>query len=285
LTTDPVVTYLQPPPRILAGLAWPTLTYVGALIAAEAVVLALGPITGATYYALGFVVLVNVTVLAYRRFDGEGTRWSLAAVAAVPFLDRLLVLSVPPFTWGEFEGSALWGLPLLATGIAIGRPPLVPRPAGLLGQQVPATRFEQPRPGTSRILVAQVPITALCLGVVAAVLVTPDTSRIERGPLIAVAAVVFSFCVQEWLYRLVVQPVAARVWGDRISMLATSALVAFSSIAALSELVPMGPGVVIPAVAVSLLLGVSTAQGLPLAVAVLGRGLFTLCVVLASILR
>lgn len=281
-----MVTYLQPPASgVLAGLAWPTLVYLGALIAAESVAMTLGPFSGATCYALGFVVLVNVTVLRYGRFDGEGARWGLAAVAAVPFLDRLLVLSVPPFTWGEFEASALWGLPLLATAIALGRPPLVPRPARLLGQPVAADRFEQPRPGTSRILVAQVPITALCLGVVAAVSVPPDTSRIERGPLIAVAAVVFSFCVQEWLYRLVVQPVAARVWGDRISMLATSALVAFASVAALSEIVPIGPGVVVPAVAVSLLLGVSTAQGLPLAVTILGRGLFTLCVVLASIIR
>jgi hypothetical protein len=286
LTTDPVVRYSQPPPSgVLGGLAWPTLLYLGALIAAEAVVVTLGHFSGAACYTLGFVVLVNVTVLAYRRFDGEGARWGLAAVAAVPFLDRLLVLSVPPFTWGDFEGSALWGLPLLATAIAIGRPPLVPRPARLLGQPVAAARFGQPRPGTSRILVAQVPITALCLGVVAAVSVPPDTARIDRGPLIAVAAVVFAYCVQEWLYRLVVQPVAAGVWGDRISMLATSAVVAFTSVAALSELVPIGPGVVVPAVAVSLLLGVSTARGLPLAITVLGRGLFTVCVGLAAVLR
>lgn len=286
MTTNPLVTYLQPPPSgVLTGLAWPTLVYVGALIAAEAVVLTLGPFSGATCYALGFVVLVNVTVLMYRHFDGEGARWSLAAVAAVPFLDRLLVLSAPPFTWGAFEVSALWGLPLLAAAMAIGRPPLVPRPARLLGKPVAAARLGQPRPGTSRILVAQVPITALCLGVVAAVSVPQDTARIERGPLIAVAAVVFAFCVQEWLYRLVVQPVAARVWGDRIGMLATSVLVAFTSVAALSEIVPIGPGVVVPAVAVSLLLGVSTSHGLPLAVTILGRGLFTLCVVLAAIIR
>ena len=192
---------------------------------------------------------------------------------------------MPPFTWGEFEGSALWSLPLLATAIAIGRPPLVSRPAHLLGERVAAARFGQPRPETSRILFAQVPITALCLGIVAAVSVHPDTVRIETGPLIAVAVVVFAFCVQEWLYRLVVQPVAARIWGDRISMLATSALVAFVSLAALSELVPLGPGVVVPAIAVSLLLGMSTARRLPLAVTILGRGLFTLCVVLASIIR
>jgi hypothetical protein len=278
--------YLQPPRSgVLAGLARPTFVFLAALIAAEAVVRIRGPFAGAACYALGFVVLVNVTFLAYRRFDGEGSRWRLAAVAGVPFLDRLLVLSVPPFRWGAYEVSALWGLPLLATAIAIGRPPLVPRPARLLGQPVAAARFGQPRPGTSRILAVQVPITALCLGVIAAVSLPSDTARIEGGPLIAVAAVVFAFCVQEWLYRLVIQPVAAEVWGERIGMLTTSALVAFASIAALSELVPIGPGVVVPAVAVSLLLGVSTTHGIPLAVTILGRGLFTLCVVLASIIR
>jgi len=281
-----VVMYLQPPRSgVLAGLARPTFVFLAALIAAEAVVRIRGPFAGAACYALGFVVLVNVTFLAYRRFDGEGSRWRLAAVAGVPFLDRLLVLSVPPFRWGAYEVSALWGLPLLATAIAIGRPPLVPRPARLLGQPVAAARFGQPRPGTSRILAVQVPITALCLGVIAAVSLPSDTARIEGGPLIAVAAVVFAFCVQEWLYRLVIQPVAAEVWGERIGMLTTSALVAFASIAALSELVPIGPGVVVPAVAVSLLLGVSTTHGIPLAVTILGRGLFTLCVVLASIIR
>jgi hypothetical protein len=281
-----VVMYLQPPRSgVLAGLARPTFVFLAALIAAEAVVRIRGPFAGAACYALGFVVLVNVTFLAYRRFDGEGSRWRLAAVAGVPFLDRLLVLSVPPFRWGAFEVSALWGLPLLATAIAIGRPPLVPRPARLLGQPVAAARFGQPRPGTSRILAVQVPITALCLGVIAAVSLPSDTARIEGGPLIAVAAVVFAFCVQEWLYRLVIQPVAAEVWGERIGMLTTSALVAFASVAALSELVPIGPGVVVPAVAVSLLLGVSTTHGIPLAVTILGRGLFTLCVALASIIR
>ena len=281
-----MVMYLQPPRSgVLAGLARPTFVFLAALIAAEAVVRIRGPFAGAACYALGFVVLVNVTFLAYRRFDGEGSRWRLAAVAGVPFLDRLLVLSVPPFRWGAYEVSALWGLPLLATAIAIGRPPLVPRPARLLGQPVAAARFGQPRPGTSRILAVQVPITALCLGVIAAVSLPSDTARIEGGPLIAVAAVVFAFCVQEWLYRLVIQPVAAEVWGERIGMLTTSALVAFASIAALSELVPIGPGVVVPAVAVSLLLGVSTTHGIPLAVTILGRGLFTLCVVLASIIR
>lgn len=281
-----MVMYLQPPRSgVLAGLARPTFVFLAALIAAEAVVRIRGPFAGAACYALGFVVLVNVTFLAYRRFDGEGSRWRLAAVAGVPFLDRLLVLSVPPFRWGAFEVSALWGLPLLATAIAIGRPPLVPRPARLLGQPVAAARFGQPRPGTSRILAVQVPITALCLGVIAAVSLPSDTARIEGGPLIAVAAVVFAFCVQEWLYRLVIQPVAAEVWGERIGMLTTSALVAFASVAALSELVPIGPGVVVPAVAVSLLLGVSTTHGIPLAVTILGRGLFTLCVALASIIR
>jgi hypothetical protein len=74
------------------------------------------------------------------------------------------------------------------------------------------------------------------------------------------------------------------VWGDRIGMLAASALVAFTSTVALSEIVPIGPGVVVPAVAVSLLLGVSTSHGLPLAVTIFGRGLFTVCVVLAAVL-
>jgi hypothetical protein len=107
--------------------------YLAALIGAEAFVRRAGALSGATWYALGFVVLVNVTVLAYRRFDGEGVRWRLAAVAAVPFLDRLLVLSVPPFEWGAFEVSALWGLPLLS---AAGRPPLVPaRAAGSAGHR------------------------------------------------------------------------------------------------------------------------------------------------------
>ena len=101
----------------------------------------------------------------------------------------------------------------------------------------------------------------------------------------AVAAVVFAFCVQEWLYRLVVQPVAGDVWGKRIGMLTTSALVAFTSVAALSQLIPMAPGVVVAAIAVSLLFGLGVARGLPLAGAILGRGLFTICVVLASIVR
>jgi hypothetical protein len=258
--------------------------YVAALIAAETCVRTLGAFSGASCYALGFVVLVNVTVLAYRRFDGEGPRWRLAAVAAVPFLDRLLVLSVPPFEWGSFEVSALWGLPLLATAIAIGRPPLVSRHASPLGQPVPARLGHRNR-ATSRILAVQVPITALCLGVVAAVSIPPDTGRIEKGPLIAVVAVVFAFCVQEWLYRLVVQPVAAEVWGGRISMLASSALVAFTSVAALSEIVPIGPTLVVGTAAVSLLFGLATARGLPLTGIVLGRGLFTVCVVLASVLR
>jgi hypothetical protein len=282
LSTEPL-TYPQPPTlRILAG---PTLVYLAALIAAEACVRTLGDFSGATCYALGYVVLVNVTVLAYRRFDGEGFRWRLAAVAAVPFLDRLLVLSLPPFTWGAFEVSALWGLPLLATAIAIGRPPLVSRPAGLLGQPVPAARLGHPNRATSRILAVQVAIMALCLGVIAALPIPSDTARIEKEPLIAVAAVVFAFCVQEWLYRLVVQPVVAEVWGDRISMLATSALVAFTSVAALSEVVPIGPTLVGLTAAVSLLFGLATARGLPLTAIVLGRGLFTVCVVLASVLR
>lgn len=281
-----MVTYLQAPPSgMLAGLAQPTIVYLAALISAEAVVRIRGPFAGAACYALGFVVLVNVTFLAYRRFDGEGSRWRLAAVAAIPFLDRLLALSVPPFAWGAFEVSALWALPLLATAMAIGRPPLVPASAGLLRQPVAVAGFRYPSPPMSRILAVQVPITALCLGVIAAVSVPSDTAPVERGPLIAVAAVVFASCVHEWLYRLVIQPVAAQVWGERIGMLATSALVAFTSVAALSELVPIGPGIVGLAVAVSLLLGVSTARGLPLAVTVLGRGLFTLCVALASIIR
>ena len=283
MSTDPVE-YLQPPPSgVLAGPARPTLVYLAALVGAEAFVRSFGAFSGATCYALGFVILVNVTVMAYRRFDGEGVRWRLAAVAAVPFLDRLLVLSVPPFAWGAFEVSALWGLPLLVTAIAIGRPPLVPQPAHLLGQPVAAAPFGRPSRTTSTILAVQVPIVALCFGVVAAASAPPETAPIERGPLIAVAAVVFAFCAQEWLYRLVVQPVAAEVWGDRVSTLACSALVAFTSVAALSELVPIGPSIVLLSVAVSLLFGLSTARGLPLAFIVLGRGLFTLCVVSASV--
>jgi hypothetical protein len=286
LSTDPAVTYLQPPiARIRAGLVGLTLVYVGALIAAEAAVRTLGPLSGAACYALVFVVLVNVTFLAYRRFDGEGSRWRLAAVAAVPFLDRLLVLSVPPFVWGAFEMSALWGLPLLATAIAIGRPPLVQQPAGLLGKPDAAAPFGHRSNATSWILAVQVPITALCLGVLAAVSLSPDSAPLQKGPLIAVIMVVFAFCVQEWLYRKVVQPVAAEVWGDRIGMLAASAIVAFTSVAALSELVPIGPGVLLPAIAVSLLFGLSTARGLPLAGTVLGRGLFTICVLLGSVVR
>jgi hypothetical protein len=286
LSTDSAVTYLQPPAsKALAGYARPTLVYLAALVAAEAFVRIRGPFVGAACYALGFLVLVNVTVLAYRRFDGEGSRWRLAAAAGIPFLDRLLVLSVPPFEWGAFSVSALWGLPLLAAAIAIARPPLVPLSERRLGQPVAAASFRRPGPPMSQILTVRVPITALCVGVVAAVSVPQEAAPIEGSPLIAVAAVVFAFCVQEWLYRLVVQPVAAGVWGDRIGMLTTSALVAFSSVAALSELVPMGPGVVIGAIAVSLLFGLAIARGIPLAAVILGRGLFTICVVLASIVR
>lgn len=284
MSKTPAVDYLQPPTsRVLAGLAGPTVGYLVALIVAETFVRIRGPFAGAACYALGFIVLVNVTVLAYRRFDGEGSRWRLAAVAGVPFVDRLLVLSVPPFKWGAFEVSALWGLPLLATAIALGRPPLVPPSAPLLNYRPGATWSTHPRLQTSWIVTVQVPITALCLGVVAAVSVPQDAAPIKGTPLVAVAAVVFAFCVQEWLYRLVAQPVVAEVWGDRIGMLTTSALVAFTSVAALSELVPMCPEVVVAAIAVSLLFGFSTARGLPLAGVVLGRGLFTICVVSASI--
>ena len=261
------------------------LLYVAALIAAETCVRTLGAFSGASCYALGFVVLVNVTVLAYRRFDGEGSRWRLAAVASVPFLDRLLVLSVPPFEWGSFEVPALWGLPLLGAAIAIARPPLVSRSASLLGQPVPAAPLRLRKRATSWILAVQAPITALCLGVVAAVSIRPDAGRIENGPLIAVAAVVFAFCIQELLYRIVVQPVAAEVWGNRISMLASSALVAFTSIAALSEVVPIGTTLAVLTAAVSLLLGLATARGLALTGIVLGRGLFTVCVVLTSVVQ
>jgi hypothetical protein len=224
-------------------------------------------------------------VLAYRRFDGEGLRWRLVAAAGVPFLDRLLVLSVPPFTWGTFEISALWGLPLLATAITLGRPPLVPPSAGLLGHPVSRAWFTRQSSPTSWILTVQVPITALCLGVIAAVSLPQNAPPIEGGPPIAVAAVVFAFCVQESLYRLVIQPITAEVWGDRIGMLTTSALLAFTSITALYELVPMGFGVVLAGIAVSLLFGLSTVRGLPIAGVILGRGLFTFCLLCASILQ
>jgi hypothetical protein len=250
-----------------------TLAYVAALAGAEVLVWTAHPLAGAICYTVEYLVLVNLTVLSYLRTPeadrAGGGPWRLAVVASVPVLDRLLVLSVAPFQSRAVEVSVFWGLPLLAAVLALGRLPLLAW-AG-------AGRFGHHALRPSGALAILVTSSALGLGAVAALWGRGAGWSVNRWPPIVLITAVLAFCAQEWIYRRVVQPVATDLGGAVFGMLATSALVAFTWVAAVAALGPIRPIMVVVVVLGAFLFGLATVRGRLVGAVVLARGLFTLC--------
>jgi hypothetical protein len=203
----------------------------------------------------------------------------LPAIAAIPVLDRLLVLCMPPLDWRGLQVSVLWGLPLFAAALVFGwvlRPPSSASPPSPTG----GTRILALASRRSLAVDIVVPVLALGLGVVGALLSRDADETVDLSPLPVIVALVLASCAQEWLYRRVVQPVAVAIAGSMVGLLATSALAAFTWVAALAVIVPMGVALVVAVVAAALLFGLATLRGRLGLGAVLGRGLFTLAVAL-----
>ena len=254
--------------------------YLAAMTGAEVVTVKVGPLQGASCLALLFVVLVNLTILArLQEQAGWGDVWRLIAVASIPPLERLLMLCLPPLRWGRLQEYVFWSVPLfVGVVVLLGTPlladlaPLRPRLMrtrsggwGLLG-------------GSGQVLVA---LAGAALGVAAGLRAqgglrpVGELLQAAQPAWLGIVMVVFAGCVQELLYRAVVEPVAVAFW-DWVGSLVSSLLMASAWLA----WVGVEVGVAVPIIAASLLFGWVARRTGALVGVLAGHGLFNLAMAL-----
>jgi hypothetical protein len=262
-----------------AGLTRGIVGYLAAAAGAELVTVRVGPLLGAAYLAVMFVVLVNLTMIA-RAAEAAwpANSWRLFAVATIPPLERLLMLCLPPLRWGELQEYVLWSVPLFIGAIVVLATPL------LAGMQHVRPRLLRTGSGygvagvSGQLLLA---VAGAALGAIAGLVaeggLLPIGTLLEaaRPAWLGIAMVVFTGCTQEFVYRAVVGPVAAAV-ANRVGVLLTSLLMASTWILWLGG----GIRVAVPVIAASVLFGWGVHRWHALIGAIAGHGLFNLALAL-----
>jgi hypothetical protein len=193
--------------------------------------------------------------------------WRVAAVGAVPPLERLLQLSLPPLRLSAASAEVLWALPALAALPALLWSPLM----GDEGVD-PRRLFRVRRLGLDgyggQLVVA---LAGGCLGVAAGVLGRPGAvsrpGAWASQHWVAAGSLVLAGCVQELLYRWVVQPVVSTV-GRWTGAAAASGLLAFVWVCWI------GAATAVPVVLFALGSGFAVARWGSAAGALIGRALF-----------
>ncbi len=264
--------------RRLSELTAGVIGYLAAMAAAEIVAVTVGPFQGATSYALIFITLVNLTILArVREADSAGRDWRLLAVAAIPPLERLLMLCMPPLRWGRLQEYVFWSIPLFVGVVVLLGTPLLAEVADLRPRLVRTLHGGYGLPGfTGQVLVA---FAGAGLGVSAGLLAegrlqpVGDLLRTSQAAWLGIVMFVFAGCTQELLYRGVIQPVATAL-GDWVGVVVSSMLMASAWLAW------VGVVVAIPVVVVSLLFGFAVRRWHALIGVLVGHGLFNLALAL-----
>jgi membrane protease YdiL (CAAX protease family) len=267
--------------RSYLGLSQLTLGFVGylaAMAATEVVAVQVGPLQAATILALMFVALVNLTILArVREATWPRDAWRLLAVAAIPPLERLLMLCMPPLRWGRLEEYVFWSVPLFIGVVVLLTTPLLANAPNLRPRLVRTRSGGYGLPGVAgQVLLA---LAGAALGMAAGLLAEGqphpigELLRAAEPAWLGIVMVVFAGCTQELLYRAVIQPVAAAL-GDWLGMIVSSSLMASAWLAW------AGSGIAVPVIAASLLFGWAVRRWHALIGVLAGNGLFNLVLAL-----
>jgi membrane protease YdiL (CAAX protease family) len=267
------------PRRLPSLLVTSVIAYVAAIATAQTVAVTVGPLQGASCFALMFVALVNLTILAYlREADAAaGHVWRLLAVAAIPPLERLLMLCMPPLHWGQLEEYVFWSVPLVLGAMVLLRTPLLSQWRDLQPRLVHTRKGGYGLSGlTGQLLVA---VAGGGLGLGAGLLAegqlrpVGDLLQASEPAWFGIIVFVFAGCSQELVYRAVIQPAATAAGG-------WAGVVASSMLMASAWLAWVGVVVAVPVVAASLVFGWAVRRGNALIGVLAGRGLFSLALAL-----
>jgi hypothetical protein len=235
-------------------------------------------------YSLLFIALVNLVLLArLGAADDADLRWRLLAVAAVPPLERLLTLCMPPLRWEGVQASVLWGVPIFIGVLVLLASPL------LAGLDDTRARLMPAGPGSTITALTGQACVALVgaglgagAGLLAAAHFQPvgELLRLSEPEWFAIVLFVFVGCVQELLYRGVIQPVATAAAGLP-GAFGTCALMAYVWLAW------VGGVVAAPVIATTLVFGWVVYRTRCLVGVIVGRGLFsfTLALLWQQVLR
>lgn len=262
--------------RVQKGL----IEYLAALVVADVLALQVSQPLAAVCLAVTFVVLVNLTIVAY---GPESARpvdaWCLLAVAAIPPLERLLMICMPPLQWGPVQEYVLWSVPLFVGAMVVLRTPLLATVRDLRPQMIGTTRGGYGLAGRSgQALLA---VVGALLGAVAGILaegrLRPIGQLFEAAQpaWFGIVMVAFAGGVQELVYRAVVDPVATAL-GARGGILLSSLLMASAWFMWLGA----GIAVAVPVIAASLLFGWAVHRSRVLIGALAGHGLFNVALAL-----
>jgi hypothetical protein len=263
-----------------AGLRRGVFGYLAAAVGAELVTLEVGPLLGAAYLAVMFVVLVNLTMIArLAEAAWPADSWRLFAVATIPPLERLLMLCLPPLRWGELQEYVLWSVPLFIGAIVVVATPLLAGVPHLRPNLLRTRRGGYGVAGVSgQLLLA---LAGVALGAVAGLMaeggLPPIGKLLEAAQpaWLGIAMVVFTGCTQEFVYRAVVGPMAVAA-ANRIGVLLTSLLMAWTWIMWLGGDLRLAA----PVIAASVLFGWGVHRWHALVGAIAGHGLFNLALAL-----
>lgn len=254
--------------------------YLAALVIAEVLVRQVSQLLAAACLAVTFVALVNLTILAHMRESAWPVdAWRLLAVAAIPPLERLLMICMPPLRWGPVQEFVLWSVPLFVGAVVVMRTPLLASVRDRRPHVFRTTRGGYGLAGWSgQALLA---VVGAALGAVAGILAEGQLRPIgqllaaAQPAWLAIIMVAFAGIVQELVYRAVVDPVATAV-GARVGILLSTLLMASAWLLWLGA----GIAVAVPITAASLLFGWAVHRSRALIGALAGHGLFNLALAL-----
>jgi Type II CAAX prenyl endopeptidase Rce1-like len=274
-------TVTRPPRTTWSQLRNGVMWYLAALGVAEFLALRVSQLLGAACLAATFAVLLNLTILALTRESAwPADAWRVLAVAAIPPLERLLMICLPPLRWwGPVQEYVLWSVPLLVGAVVVMRTPLLGSVRDFRPHLVRTAHGGYGLAGWSgQALLA---VVGAALGAVAGILaegrLRPVGQLLDAAQpaWLGIVVVAFAGGVQELVYRAVVDPVATAV-GARVGILLSSLLMA----SAWFMWVGAGIGVAVPVVAASVLFGWAVHRSGALIGALAGHALFNLALAL-----
>jgi membrane protease YdiL (CAAX protease family) len=246
------------------------LGFAAAIGGAEIVYRRVGPFWGAVCFAAVFLALVHLAELASARMTTRRGLTALLAAASLVPLERLLVLSAPSLSYLRLYPNALWLLPMGLVTIYAYRAHWFPETRPWL--------CRLPGPGWRPFAIqATVAAAGAVIGVLASyivphtgyhVLFYPDTAKWIGVALFSLAGV-----VEELAWRGVLQPFAAGVAGP-VGILASTVASVYVSVAW------MGPGAVVPMIALSAMTSVVVYRTRCLAGSMAAHGLMNLFLVM-----
>jgi membrane protease YdiL (CAAX protease family) len=263
--------------RLLKGVAG----YLAALVVADVLALQVSQLLAAACLAVTFVVLVNLTILAHGRESAWPVdAWCLLAVAAIPPLERLLMICMPPLRWGPVQEYVLWSVPLFVGAMVVLRTPLLATVRDLRPHVIGTTHgggYGLSGWSGQALLVVVGALLGAVAGILAEGRVRPIGQLLEAAQPAWFGIVVLAFAggVQELVYRAVVDPVATAL-GARVGILLSSLLMASAWFMWLGA----GIAVAVPIIAASLLFGWAVHRSRALIGALAGHGLFNVALAL-----